>query len=252
MTTARRRRTPDQRFAVLILNILAALILLIATASVAAASASAKTPPKAGPPVRPEDVGEGSLLLRPVSPDKARASAYRAALVQKSEVEIDVSGLVVRAVVRQEFNNSADTWMEGIYVFPLPHKAAVDSLRLTVGDRVIEGRIEKRKKAQEQFAEARRQGRKAALVEAERPNIFTVPLWVRFGSDAQKVSERRHPVRHVDGMIHTTRSKRSPPIDERRGTYTALVKLSLLASKRKVRSQSRRSLLPTGVSICFV
>jgi Ca-activated chloride channel family protein len=66
--------------------------------------------------------------------------------------------------------------MEGIYVFPLPHKAAVDSLRLTVGERVIEGRIEERKKAQEQYVKARRQGRKAALVEAERPNIFTTSV----------------------------------------------------------------------------
>ncbi|MDP6875660.1 MAG: VIT domain-containing protein, partial [Alphaproteobacteria bacterium] len=176
MTTAHGRQTPDQRFAVLILNFLAALILLIATASIAAASTSAKTPSAAGPPVRPEEVGEGSLLLRPVSPDKAHAGAYRAALVQKSEVEIDVSGLVARAVVRQEFSNRADTWMEGIYVFPLPHKAAVDSLRLTVGERVIEGRIEERKKAQEQYVKARRQGRKAALVEAEWPNIFTTSV----------------------------------------------------------------------------
>ncbi len=176
MTTAHRRRTPDQRFAVLILNLLATLILMIATASVAAASTATKPPPTAGPPLRPADVGEGSLLLRPVDQGKARAGAYRAALVQKSEVEIDVSGLVARAVVRQEFSNSADTWMEGIYVFPLPHKAAVDSLRLTVGDRVIEGRIEERRKAQEQYADARRQGRKAALVEAERPNIFTTSV----------------------------------------------------------------------------
>ncbi len=170
MPTARHRISPhrtltDQRFAVLVMNCLAALILVI---SVTAASANP------GPPVRPGEVGEGSFLLRPEG--GGEGVLYRAALVQKTEVEIDVSGLVARAVVRQEFANSAKTWMEGIYVFPLPHKAAVDSLRLMVGERVIEGRIEERKKAQKQYAQAKRQGKKAALVEAERPNIFTTSV----------------------------------------------------------------------------
>lgn len=159
------QETPSDRFAVLAMNTLAALILLIAvTASAAAAT-------EAGPPVRMEEVGEGTLLLR-----GRGAGAYRAALVQKSDVEIDVTGLIARAVVRQEFANSSKDWMEGIYVFPLPHGAAVDGLRLMVGERVIEGRIEERQKAQKNYAQAKRQGKKAALVEAERPNIFTAAV----------------------------------------------------------------------------
>ncbi|MBT3333189.1 MAG: marine proteobacterial sortase target protein [Rhodospirillaceae bacterium] len=146
------------RFAVLIMNILAGLILTFAVTAAASAAV-------------PEQMGEGSLLLRAKG-----EGAYRAAIAQKSDVEIDVSGLIARAKVRQEFTNSSDSWMEGIYVFPLPHKAAVDGLRLTIGERVIEGRIEERQKAQRDYAQAKREGKKAGLVEAERPNIFTTSI----------------------------------------------------------------------------
>ncbi|MDE0942313.1 MAG: marine proteobacterial sortase target protein [Alphaproteobacteria bacterium] len=146
------------RFAVLIMNILAGFILAVAITTSATATV-------------PEQVGEGSLLLRAKG-----TGVYRAAVAQKSDVEIDVSGLIARARVRQVFTNNSDSWMEGIYVFPLPHKAAVDGLRLTIGDRVIEGRIEERQKAQRAYAQAKRQGKKAGLVEAERPNIFTTSI----------------------------------------------------------------------------
>ncbi len=156
----------DSRFANRVVNFLAGLALLLAVAS---ASAVANTVP--GPPIKPDQVGQGSLLLRPMG-----EGSYHAALVQKTAVEIDVSGLIARAVVRQAFENKSTLHMEGIYVFPLPHKAAVDGLRLVVGERVIEGRIEGRKAAQKQFAQARKQGKRAAMIEGERPNIFTTSV----------------------------------------------------------------------------
>ncbi len=196
MSIARHRTSSDQRFAVLVINCLAALILLVSVTA-----ASAKTSVSEGPPVRPGEVGEGSLLLRPEG--GGEGGLYRAALVQKTEVEIDVSGLVARAVVRQEFANNAKTWMEGIYVFPLPHKAAVDSLRLMVGERVIEGRIEERKKAQKQYAQAKRQGKKAALVEAERPNIFTTSVANIAPGEVVRVEIRyQHSVAYQSGEFH--------------------------------------------------
>jgi Ca-activated chloride channel family protein len=53
-------------------------------------------------------------------------------------VEVRVTGIIARAKVTQFFTNPTEKWVEGIYVFPLPEGAAVDTLRLIVGDRVIE------------------------------------------------------------------------------------------------------------------
>jgi len=50
-----------------------------------------------------------------------------------------ISGMLARVSVIQRFRNPAATWAEGIYVFPLPESAAVDRLRLRIGERLIEG-----------------------------------------------------------------------------------------------------------------
>ena len=65
---------------------------------------------------------------------------------------------------------------EGIYVFPLPEDAAVDRLRMTVGDRLIEGVIQERAAAKAQYEQAKHEGRRASLVEQERPNVFTTSV----------------------------------------------------------------------------
>jgi Ca-activated chloride channel family protein len=89
-----------------------------------------------------------------------------------TEVEVRVTGVVARTTVRQVFLNTSERWLEGTYVFPLPELAAVDALRMRVGGRVFEGRIQERKRARESYARAKREGRRASLVEQARPNLF--------------------------------------------------------------------------------
>ena len=96
--------------------------------------------------------------------------------MQSTEVEIKVKGLVVEAVVEQTFENRSNEWLEGVYVFPLPQGAAVHAMRLVVGDRVIEGQIQERAAARATYEKARSEGKKASLVEQERPNIFTTSV----------------------------------------------------------------------------
>jgi Ca-activated chloride channel family protein len=116
------------------------------------------------------DVQQGTLLLR----DDAGASA--AAPLLFTEVHIDVRGLAARASVTQRFVNPTDEWREGVYVFPLPERAAVDHLDMRIGERVIEGRIKEREAARAAYEQAKSKGRKATLVEQERPNMFTTSV----------------------------------------------------------------------------
>lgn len=90
-----------------------------------------------------------------------------------TEVAIEVSGMVARTRVSQHFHNPGSEFVEGVYVFPLPEKAAVDRLRVRIGERAIEGRIREKGEAARLYAKARSEGRKAALVEQLRPNLFT-------------------------------------------------------------------------------
>ena len=93
-----------------------------------------------------------------------------------SEVEISVAGLVSRVTVRQHFINPAKIWMEGIYVFPLPERSAVDRLTMIVGGREIEGRIMERAEARQAYEKAAAQGQRASLLTSERANVFTTSL----------------------------------------------------------------------------
>src|SRR5215469_12347774 len=79
-------------------------------------------------PAAPQRVTEGTLLFR-----AAGGTAVPAPLLN-TDVNLHVTGPIARAVVRQEFMNPTTGWVEGVYVFPLPEDAAVDHLRLRVGD----------------------------------------------------------------------------------------------------------------------
>ena len=59
-----------------------------------------------------------------------------------------------------------------MYVFPLPADCAVDELRMQVGERTIVGEIRERAAAHAAYEAGRREGRRASLVEQERPNMF--------------------------------------------------------------------------------
>ncbi len=118
--------------------------------------------------VKKSEVSSGSVLLRTEKP-----GLYRLAPILKTDVHMRVNGMLVRTRVVQRFKNPGKEWLEGIYVFPLPDKAAVDHLRMRIGDRVIEGKIKERQEAKKIYAKAKSEGRKASLIEQERPNIFT-------------------------------------------------------------------------------
>jgi Ca-activated chloride channel family protein len=152
------------RVAVLVVTYFALLTLL-------ARGAAGQSQLSFGPPMRLRDAGQGSLMLR-----TQHDGVFLPAPVLETRVQIRVTGLIARATVTQRFHNPTQEWLEGVYVFPLSDKAAVDGLRMIVGERIIEGRIQEREEAKRVYQEARRQGRKASLVEQERPNIFTTSV----------------------------------------------------------------------------
>jgi len=126
-------------------------------------------PAGAAEALSPGDIQSGTLLLK-------MQAGFTTATRMNTDVTMQVSGLVARVSVRQEFRNHADEWTEGVYVFPLPDTAAVDRMRLHVGERFIEGEIREKEQARKDYERARSEGRKASLVEQQRPNLFTTSV----------------------------------------------------------------------------
>jgi Ca-activated chloride channel family protein len=90
-----------------------------------------------------------------------------------TEVDVEISGFMSRVKVRQEFVNSYPQPIEAVYMFPLPEKGAVDRMTMTVGDRVMRGRIMKREEARETYETAKSEGKVASLLDQENENVFT-------------------------------------------------------------------------------
>ena len=86
---------------------------------------------------------------------------------------IHISGTISRTKVVQRFINSSDQWVEGLYLFPLPPSSSVDLLRMRIGETFIEGQIKERKKAKQIYEKAKSSGKKAALLQQQRPNLFS-------------------------------------------------------------------------------
>src|SRR6185436_12988695 len=91
-------------------------------------------------------------------------------------IEVRVTGIVARAKVTQIFTNPTPGWVEGIYVFPLPDGAAVDTLRMTVGGRVLTGKVREKQQAAVEYEQAKQEGRRASLLELQRPGVFTTAV----------------------------------------------------------------------------
>ena len=119
-----------------------------------------------------------------------------------TQVSMDVSGLLNRVTVKQVFINDSDQWVNGRYLFPLPETAAVDSMQLRIGDKVIAGQIQPKKQALQTFENAKKQGKQASLLQQQRRNLFTSDV-ANLGPHEQLVVEisYQQKVEYRDGLF---------------------------------------------------
>ena len=102
-------------------------------------------------------------------PDKNK----RVALPVDITADIEISGLMAYTQIKQVFINPYNIELEGKYQFPLPENAAIKHLTVKVGDKEIVGQIMEKKAAKAVYNKAKRQGKKASLVQQQRANLFT-------------------------------------------------------------------------------
>jgi Ca-activated chloride channel homolog len=93
--------------------------------------------------------------------------------LKHTEVRGAIRGFVARVEVTQTFENSAAQNIEAVYSFPLPENAAVDDMTIQVGTRTVRGVIKQRDEARAIYEKAKQTGHVTALLDQERPNIFT-------------------------------------------------------------------------------
>jgi Ca-activated chloride channel family protein len=150
-------------------SVLASLIPILVACGGAEAEPRVATEfePTAVEPNHPDDIRGGDL--RVVDDDLGIQSFP----LKHTDVQAEIVGNVARVEITQTFQNPYDKKIEAVYVFPLPNRAAVDDMTIQVGERTIKGIIKKRDEARRIYEAARKAGHVAALLDQERPNIFT-------------------------------------------------------------------------------
>lgn len=142
----------------------------------------------------PVQLGQGTLEA---SLDDGPTTPF---VLEHTDVVAEVTGFVSAVTVTQRFKNPFTKPVEAIYVFPLPENAGVDEMTLTAGSRVIRATIQKRAEARRMYEAAKSQGRRAALLDQERPNIFTQSVANLLPGESVQVSLRYvAPLRFDDG-----------------------------------------------------
>ncbi|MEV7968579.1 VIT domain-containing protein [Sphaerisporangium sp. NPDC088356] len=94
--------------------------------------------------------------------------------LESVEVDARITALTCGVEVAQGFHNPYDVPLEATYVFPLPDRAAVTAFRMEADGRVVEGVLKERGQARQDYDQAISEGRRAAIAEEERPDVFTM------------------------------------------------------------------------------
>lgn len=118
------------------------------------------------------------------------------------KVSMQVSGIVNRVKVIQRFVNNTESWIEAVYVFPLPDESGVDHMSLRVGERVINGEIMEKALAQKTHEKAKLEGRKSSLVKQNRANMFTTKVAnIGPGEEVSVEIEYQQTIMYRDGLF---------------------------------------------------
>jgi len=93
--------------------------------------------------------------------------------LRHTALQARAKGGVARTVVRQTFMNPTADALEVTYQLPLPVDGAVSGFRFELDGVEVVGEVDRKHRARERYEQALVEGRTAALLDQERPNLFT-------------------------------------------------------------------------------
>jgi Ca-activated chloride channel homolog len=91
-----------------------------------------------------------------------------------TQVDVKISGVIADVVVTQHYRNEGQRPIEAKYIFPGSTRAAVHAMNVRLGERLISAQIREKQRARLEYDNAKREGKTTALLEQERPNVFSM------------------------------------------------------------------------------
>lgn len=96
--------------------------------------------------------------------------------LKASHADIRINGPIAEVTVTQHYRNAGQRAINARYVFPGSTHAAVHGLTMKIGARIVKAKIEEKAQAEQSFAKAQQEGKRAALMTQQRPNVFMMEV----------------------------------------------------------------------------
>ncbi len=97
-----------------------------------------------------------------------------AVALQNVNVQADLTDLMSNVTITQNYKNSEDTNIEAVYTFALPLDAVLLDLTVTLGEKILKGKIVEKKQAEASYEEAITDGNSAIMLQQSQPGLFTM------------------------------------------------------------------------------
>jgi Ca-activated chloride channel family protein len=94
--------------------------------------------------------------------------------LKETDVKTNINGIIAETYVTQVYENDGKNPINARYVFPCSTKVAVHGMTMQIGNEIIKAKIKECEEAEEEFEEAKSEGKSASLLEEDRPNVFTM------------------------------------------------------------------------------
>jgi len=119
--------------------------------------------------------------------------------LQQTRLVVRAAGGFATVRLVQTFANPHQEPLHVRYQLPLPADAAVGGFSFRLGDQVVRGEIDARRRARERFEQAIASGRTAALLEQDRSSLFTQELGnLPPGAEVEATIEIDQPLQWAD------------------------------------------------------
>lgn len=90
--------------------------------------------------------------------------------------KVKLNGVIATVELSQSYSNLGTKPINATYIFPGSTRAAVNGMRMTIGERTIVAKIKEKQEAKKTFEKAKSEGKSASLLSQKRPNVFSMDV----------------------------------------------------------------------------
>lgn len=96
--------------------------------------------------------------------------------LKSTEVTANINGVIAEIYVTQTYTNEGDKPISARYVFPTSSTATVHGMTMEIGNDIVTAKIKEKEEAKKEYEAAKSEGKSTALLEQQRPNVFTMDV----------------------------------------------------------------------------